>query len=712
VDPDSSFDTANSQAGVSLHWGLENTYDYFLNVLGRDSYDNNGARLVAYAHWSDNWFNAQWLGSWMRFGDGTSNSIPLVSIDIVSHELTHGVTDWTADLIYQMEYGALNESFSDIFGTAVEFYTLGSGANWFVGEGGARLRSMSDPNSFGDPDTYFGNNWAPLNGGDNGGVHTNSSVQNYWFYLLSEGGSGVNDNGHSYSVTGIGIDKAEQIAYRNLSTYLTPTSEYADARLGALFAARDLYGENSPEFQSTVDAWNAVGVVKPALVPTVGIESDTVDFQAEASVATDTVEVTVSNFGLSVLEITDIQVAGTDFQLLSVPTLPDSLNFDEFITVRVVFTPMQPGVQVGTLSIISNDPNFPTKNVALKGNGYSINPAFDKIMYATSGSLNDGEILSVNKETGEGTNIGPSSFDDIFGLTISPIDKKLYALRSTLAESEILKVNSHQGDSYVLYSFDLPEIIAISFDTSGTLYGALATGEIYSINLTDGTYQSVSTAPIEIAAITFEPMTNDLWATRKGGFGQPKDGVYKIDLPTGDTTSVGVTGFNTATNDLAFDENGVLYGIKGTVSQVSDLFTIDVNTGAGTMIGSVGLRGLTALAYAETGVVSVEIDETKNTVPTEFALSQNYPNPFNPTTSIEFSIPFNSNVSLIIYNLLGQAVTTLVNEEISAGNYNVVWNGEDQSGLKVSSGIYLYKMQATGTNGKEFQQIRKMVLLK
>jgi hypothetical protein len=222
----------------------------------------------------------------------------------------------------------------------------------------------------------------------------------------------------------------------------------------------------------------------------------------------------------------------------------------------------------------------------------------------------------------------------------------------------------------------------------------------------------VSTAPIEIAAITFEPMTNDLWATRKGGFGQPKDGVYKIDLPTGDTTSVGVTGFNTATNDLAFDENGVLYGIKGTVSQVSDLFTIDVNTGAGTMIGSVGLRGLTALAYAETGVVSVEIDETKNTVPTEFALSQNYPNPFNPTTSIEFSIPFNSNVSLIIYNLLGQAVTTLVNEEISAGNYNVVWNGEDQSGLKVSSGIYLYKMQATGTNGKEFQQIRKMVLLK
>ena len=192
-----------------------------------------------------------------------------------------------------------------------------------------------------------------------------------------------------------------------------------------------------------------------------------------------------------------------------------------------------------------------------------------------------------------------------------------------------------------------------------------------------------------------------------------KDKIYKIDLSTGDTTSVGGTGFNVATNDLAFDENGVLYGIKGTGSQISDLFTIDMNTGEGTIVGPVGMQAVTGLAYAETGIINnVEIDDDNNIVPADFVLSQNFPNPFNPSTRIEFSIPIDSDVTLTIYNLLGQAVTELVNEEISSGNYSVVWNGTDQNGLKASSGVYLYKMHANGTNGKEFQQIRKMVLLK
>ena len=701
VDPDSSFDSENGKAGVSVHWALENTYDYYFNILGRNSFDDNGGKMIAYAHYDNNWFNAQWDGSRMRFGDGTSNNTPLVSIDIVSHELTHGVTQYTASLIYQDEYGALNESFSDIFGTSVEFYALGSGGNWFVGEGAVRLRSMSNPNQYGDPDTYFGNFWAPLGGGDNGGVHTNSGVQNFWYYLLSEGGSGVNDNGQPYSVTGLGINQAEQIAYRNLSTYLIPTSEYYDARLGSIYAATDLYGENSQQFQSVVEAWNAVGVLIPALVPTVGVDSDTVNFLAEASVTADTVEVTISNIGILVLEISNIQITGSDFQLLGVPVFPDSLNYNEYITVIVVFSPVQQGEQFGTLSILSNDPNSPNKTIVLVGGGYTINPALDRVMYASSGAQNGGEILSVNKETGEGTNIGPSSFTDILGLTISPLDKKLYAVRSSLSESQILKVNSLQGDSYLFYTLDLPNMAAIAFDTSGILYGALETGEIYSIDLTNGTYNSVSTAQIEITAITFEPMTNDLWATIKGGFGEPKDGVYKIDLPTGDTTSVGQTGFNSPINGLAFDENDVLYGIKGSGPQVSDLFTIDVNTGKGTIIGSVGLQALTGLAFAKTGVTSVEGRDDKS-IPTEFSLEQNYPNPFNPSTTIRIQMPVLSFVTIKIYDVLGSEITTLVSEEKPAGFHSIEFNASS-----LASGIYFYRIQA-GT----FVETKKMVLLR
>jgi hypothetical protein len=423
-----------------------------------------------------------------------------------------------------------------------------------------------------------------------------------------------------------------------------------------------------------------------------------------------TITAILANYGEQDLVITDIPSSAGEFTLDNLPSLPLTLSTYDSLSLDFTFSPTDKGDAEEFFAVTSNDPNF--GGFTVRGFGYTIFPALDIVMYASSGALNGGNISYLDKASGDGTNIGPSSYNNISSISISPLNNELFGVAKGSSESQILRINSLGGDAYLAQSLDVGGIVAIAFDTSGTLYGALESGELYSIDLTNGTYNLISTAPIDLIAITFDPITNDLWATRKGGFGEPKDALYKIDLPTGDTTTIGQTGYNVATNDLAFDENGVLYGIKGAISQVSDLFSIDVNTGAGTMIGSVGLIGLTGLAYAETGVVSVEKDENNDAIPAEFVLSQNYPNPFNPTTSIEFSIPVNSNVTLIIYNLLGQVVSTLVNEEIGAGNYNVVWNGEDRNGLKVSSSIYLYKMQATGTNGKEFQQIRKMVLLK
>jgi len=118
---------------------------------------------------------------------------------------------------------------------------------------------MQNPNAKNHPDTYKGDFW--FEGlGDYGGVHINSGVQNYWFYLLSQGGNGINDNGDSFSVNGIGMQKAAKIAYRNLTVYLVSGSQYADAREGAIKAATDLYGANSNEVQQVKNAWCAVGV--------------------------------------------------------------------------------------------------------------------------------------------------------------------------------------------------------------------------------------------------------------------------------------------------------------------------------------------------------------------------------------------------------------------------------------------------------------------
>ncbi|MBE7441974.1 MAG: M4 family metallopeptidase [Flavobacteriales bacterium] len=246
---------------TDAHWGSEMTYDYFLNKHGRNSIDGAGFRLDSYVHYDVNYGNAFWDGQRMTYGDGSSGNRPFTALDIAGHEITHGLTTFTADLVYQDESGALNESFSDIFGVSVEFISRPGNANWLMGEDlGFTIRNMSNPNANGDPDTYFGTNWAALGGGDNGGVHTNSGVQNFWYYLLTIGGTGTNDNGDSYNVSGLGLDKAGEIAFRNLTVYLTTSSGYVDARFYAIQSAADLFGACTPEVESVTNAWYAVGV--------------------------------------------------------------------------------------------------------------------------------------------------------------------------------------------------------------------------------------------------------------------------------------------------------------------------------------------------------------------------------------------------------------------------------------------------------------------
>lgn len=249
------------QYATDAHWGSEMTYDYFWNIHGRNSIDNAGFLLKSYIHYSTNYTNAFWNGSYMTYGDGASPYTPLVTMEIAGHEISHGLTSNTSNLIYSYESGALNESFSDIFGVAIDFYARPTLANWLMGDGigGTPFRNMSNPNQYGDPDTYLGTNWY-TGTGDNGGVHTNSGVQNYWFYLLTNGGVGKNDKNDSFWVTRLGIDTAGKIAFRNNTFYLIPSSQYADARFYAIQSAIDLYGACTQAVISTTNAWHAVGV--------------------------------------------------------------------------------------------------------------------------------------------------------------------------------------------------------------------------------------------------------------------------------------------------------------------------------------------------------------------------------------------------------------------------------------------------------------------
>lgn len=278
------------EGGLDAHWGAEMTYDYFFNVHSRNSIDGNGFVLNSYVSFNNNFSNAFWDGSRMTYGDGSGNNTPYAALDVAGHEITHGLTSNTANLVYQDESGALNESFSDIFGISIEFVARPAQANWELGEDlGSPIRNMQNPNAEGDPDTYFGTNWAQLGGADNGGVHSNSGVQNFWYYLLVNGGSGTNDNGDSYSVNGIGLTDASRVAYRNLTVYLTPSSNYNDARFYAIQSAVDLFGGCTPTVASVTNAWYAVGVGSVYVASTV---SDFTASSVESCMAPFTVQFT------------------------------------------------------------------------------------------------------------------------------------------------------------------------------------------------------------------------------------------------------------------------------------------------------------------------------------------------------------------------------------------------------------------------------------
>lgn len=259
-----SFDNED-KAALDAHYGVSQTYSFFWENFGRNSYDGNGTALYNYVNDSKYFDNAYWDGTAMYFNKRYDGGLGGVTgIDVTGHELTHGLTQATSGLIYSKESGAINESMSDIFGKLVQFWSKPDDINWLLSNDMSWIiRDMSNPKYCLQPDTYMGKYWQKGKILDNGGVHTNSGVGNYLFYLLVNGGSGKNDNGDKYDVQGIGMKKAAKIIYRTNTVKLTPSSQYIDWRDACISAATDLFGENSPVISEVKNAWYAVGIGEP-----------------------------------------------------------------------------------------------------------------------------------------------------------------------------------------------------------------------------------------------------------------------------------------------------------------------------------------------------------------------------------------------------------------------------------------------------------------
>jgi Zn-dependent metalloprotease len=251
--------------------GAGSTYDFYWNIYQRNSVDGNGLHLDSTVHYQQNYDNAFWNGQQMVYGDGDGQIFTrfTVAVDVIGHELTHGVTQFSSGLNYQDQPGALNESISDVFGSLVKQYKLNQTADqadWLIGAGlllpnikGVAIRSMKAPGTAYD-DPVLGKDPQPgtMSGyvsttSDNGGVHINSGIPNHAFYLLAR------------TLGGNAWEKAGKIWYVAATTKFKSDTDFQGAADLTSQTAGELFGQNSAEQQAVNNAWSGVGITVGAL---------------------------------------------------------------------------------------------------------------------------------------------------------------------------------------------------------------------------------------------------------------------------------------------------------------------------------------------------------------------------------------------------------------------------------------------------------------
>ncbi len=448
---------AKDNGALDAHWGAEKVIDYWWNVHGRRSIDNKGFGIKSYVHYAAAYNNAYWNGVSMTYGDGTgpvgTGFDVLTALDVCGHEIGHGLCEFTANLVYMNESGAMNEGFSDIWGAAIENYAIGIGdvpggdnkepfkiGEEIVASAAQPLRSMIDPHStttFGtQPDTYLEPTYWYTGAGDNGGVHTNSGVLNHWFYILVQGEAGTNGIGNAYNVTGIGWTKAEKIAYVT-ELNLASNANYPACRTAAINAVIALYGRCSAEHIAVTNAWYAVGVgavfgacsststVQFAIATDKAYEAagkgDCTYPSGATKIHTINAVITLSNVS-SLSQNTDatITLGGTAAQ-----------GMDYTISPAVVtWAPNTSGSKNITITIVDDNNSEPDETIIL---GYNLDNHGGT---ATTGSFNQTETITIGDDD---TTVSTYMYDRILGDfdTYSSTSSNVSPFRGTTSRKRI-----------------------------------------------------------------------------------------------------------------------------------------------------------------------------------------------------------------------------------------------------------------------------------
>ncbi|TRX32042.1 T9SS type A sorting domain-containing protein [Flavobacterium sp. ZT3R18] len=668
--------TNKDNGALDAHWGAEKTYDYWSTVHGRNSFDNAGATIKSYVHYDNAYDNAYWNGSVMTYGDGSGTYFDiLTSIDVAGHEIGHAVCEKTANLAYQKESGAMNEAFSDIWGACIEYYAAPTKSTWLIGEdierrsGHLSLRSMSNPKTEGQPDTYGGTNWktiscTPTQSNDYCGVHTNSGVLNHWFYILSVGKTGTNDIGSAYNVTGITMDKAAKIAYRLESVYLSANSTYANARTYGIQAAIDLYGAGSAEVIATTNSFYAVGVGAAYVGST-----DTTAPTAPASLAA--AGTTSSTTNLSWTAATD-NVAVTGYNVYNGTTL---------VTTVTGLTYTVTGLTASTAYTFTVKAKDAAGNLSPASNVVSVTTGVVTVTYCASkgNSVTDEYISRVQLGTINNTSTGGTGYSDYSAIatnltkgsastiTITPtwtgtVYAEGYAVWIDLNADkdfddagELVWSKAAATTTPATGSFTVPTSatasstrmrISMKYNGIPTACEAISYGEVedYTVTLVTGTADTQApTAPTSLAASgTTTTTTNLSW--------------------TAATDNVGVTGYDVYQGTtLKSTVTGTTYAVTGLTASTAYTFSVKAKDAAGNVSASSNVANVTT-----TGTTVTYCTSKGNSVADEFIDYVAIGGIANTTagnagygdfTSLTGNLPYGSNTIVISTGFSGAAYT-------------------------------------------------------
>lgn len=656
----STDNTWDDTSAVSAYWNGTQTYNYYLTEHNRNGIDGQNMETPIVVHYTPDgqpYDNAFWAGEYMAFGDAR----PYISaLDVVAHEMTHGVVQFTVGLEYRYQSGALNEAIADVMACMVD-------PDWLVGEDlpGGAFRDLENPENFGLPADMDHYQEMSLNE-DNGGVHINMSIPSRAWALTANT---------------IGRDKAAGILYRVLtSLYLTSQSQFVDMRLAAVQSATDLFGADSEETAAVKSSFDTAGILEGAATqpsedtppPDGGewiafVENNGDLMLGKPQIANTEDILTLSRTGV---------FAGTGRPIANTRDGKLIVYVDKYNDLRSI------DLETYQETLLSNTGNW--FSVALSPDGGKL--AATSVYIDTTIYIFDLDTPENSKQV---TLYTPST-----EAGKSPTMLYADALEWDLTGTQILfdaynNFPSQDGSVADFWNINL-------LDVESEVITHVATPTENDLQVGNPSYAETNNRYIVCdlfsesinynAIVTFDLFTHDRVELKNNGFATVSGVSY---------ANVGIPRYST-------DDKTIIFQQYDPESSSYYLYTIPLADDKMNAEGSAEFYHSGEIpVWFVLGTTTV-VEETEESAPVAFTLGQNFPNPFNPFTTIPFTLTRADQVVLSVHNILGQEVATLVNEIRPAGNYSVQFDGS-----QLASGIYLYRLRANSA-----METRKMRIIK